>query len=148
MVVTWLENRCALFFRRWSSATRAARPAVLSSHARPNDLGVLRCSRYSTAVNARCRAVGIDPAYTHRFAPTSASFAFCSSHHPMSSIVDRIKNVVVGDQKPEMADSKDEVFIGSIDQGTTSSRFLIFDRQGEPVAVHQEEFSQIYPNPG
>nr|OQO17373.1 hypothetical protein B0A51_15754 [Rachicladosporium sp. CCFEE 5018] len=46
-----------------------------------------------------------------------------------------------------MAQSE-EVFVGSIDQGTTSSRFLIFDKQGEPVAVHQEEFRQRYPNPG
>jgi glycerol kinase len=38
--------------------------------------------------------------------------------------------------------------IGAIDQGTTSSRFLIFNRHGEPVAQHQEEFRQIYPNPG
>lgn len=38
--------------------------------------------------------------------------------------------------------------MGSIDQGTTSSRFLIFNRDGEPVASHQVEFSQIYPNPG
>nr|POE79668.1 glycerol kinase [Quercus suber] len=44
--------------------------------------------------------------------------------------------------------SADEVFVGSIDQGTTSSRFLIFDKSGEPVAVHQEEFSQIHPKPG
>ncbi|CAK4034338.1 probable GUT1-glycerol kinase [Lecanosticta acicola] len=44
--------------------------------------------------------------------------------------------------------SSDEVFVGSIDQGTTSTRFLIFDKRGEPVAIHQEEFSQIYPNPG
>lgn len=42
----------------------------------------------------------------------------------------------------------DEVFVGSIDQGTTSTRFLIFDKHGEPVAEHQEEFTQIYPNPG
>ncbi|SMR49735.1 unnamed protein product [Zymoseptoria tritici ST99CH_3D1] len=44
--------------------------------------------------------------------------------------------------------SSDMDFVGSIDQGTTSTRFLIFDRNGEPVAVHQEEFSQIYPSPG
>jgi hypothetical protein len=44
--------------------------------------------------------------------------------------------------------SSDQVFVGSIDQGTTSTRFLIFDKNGEPVAIHQEEFSQIYPNPG
>ncbi|KAL1977222.1 hypothetical protein VTN31DRAFT_81 [Thermomyces dupontii] len=41
-----------------------------------------------------------------------------------------------------------EVFIGSIDQGTTSSRFLIFNKDGEVVASHQVEFTQIYPNPG
>lgn len=42
----------------------------------------------------------------------------------------------------------DEVYIGSIDQGTTSTRFLIFDKLGEPVATHQEEFKQIHPRPG
>jgi glycerol kinase len=41
-----------------------------------------------------------------------------------------------------------EHFVGSIDQGTTSSRFLIFNKHGEPVASHQVEFTQIYPNPG
>lgn len=39
-------------------------------------------------------------------------------------------------------------FIGAIDQGTTSSRFLIFNKEGEPVASHQAEFRQIYPNSG
>ncbi|WEW61451.1 Glycerol kinase [Emydomyces testavorans] len=41
-----------------------------------------------------------------------------------------------------------ESFIGSIDQGTTSSRFLIFSKAGEVVASHQLEFTQIYPQPG
>lgn len=41
-----------------------------------------------------------------------------------------------------------ETFVGSIDQGTTSTRFLIFNRDGEPVASHHIEFTQIYPNPG
>ncbi|CAG8589281.1 8024_t:CDS:2, partial [Acaulospora morrowiae] len=36
----------------------------------------------------------------------------------------------------------------SIDQGTTSSRFLIFDQNGVVVTYHQIEFSQYYPNPG
>ncbi|EAU33563.1 glycerol kinase 2 [Aspergillus terreus NIH2624] len=40
------------------------------------------------------------------------------------------------------------MFVGSIDQGTTSTRFLIFNHEGEPVASHQVEFTQIYPNPG
>jgi glycerol kinase len=44
--------------------------------------------------------------------------------------------------------STQESFVGSIDQGTTSSRFLIFNKSGEPVASHQLEFKQIYPHPG
>lgn len=37
-------------------------------------------------------------------------------------------------------------FIGSIDQGTTSSRFLIFNKNGEPVASHQEVcYQQLIP---
>ena len=39
-------------------------------------------------------------------------------------------------------------FIGSIDQGTTSTRFLIFNGTGNPVASHQIEFKQMYPHPG
>jgi glycerol kinase len=39
-------------------------------------------------------------------------------------------------------------FVGAIDQGTTSTRFLIFNPQGEVVALHQIEFTQIYPQPG
>ena len=39
-------------------------------------------------------------------------------------------------------------FIGSIDQGTTSTRFLVFDGLGTPVASHQVEFKQIYPHSG
>ncbi|KEF57655.1 glycerol kinase [Exophiala aquamarina CBS 119918] len=45
-----------------------------------------------------------------------------------------------------MAGSK--TFIGSIDNGTTSSRFLIFDAAGNPVAQHQIEFKQYYPHSG
>ena len=41
-----------------------------------------------------------------------------------------------------------QAFIGAIDQGTTSSRFLIFNQRGEVVVTHQIEFTQIYPQPG
>ncbi|QSS58987.1 glycerol kinase [Histoplasma capsulatum] len=41
-----------------------------------------------------------------------------------------------------------QTFLGSIDQGTTSSRFLIFSAAGDVVASHQLEFRQIYPQPG
>lgn len=43
---------------------------------------------------------------------------------------------------------KEEEFVGSVDQGTTSSRFIIFNAQGEPVASHQLEFNNIYPQSG
>lgn len=39
-------------------------------------------------------------------------------------------------------------FILSLDQGTTSSRAIIFDNFGQPVATAQKEFTQIYPKPG
>jgi glycerol kinase len=39
-------------------------------------------------------------------------------------------------------------FIGAIDQGTTSTRFLVFDRAGRIVASAQKEHRQIYPQPG
>ncbi|MGH8705330.1 MAG: FGGY family carbohydrate kinase, partial [Burkholderiales bacterium] len=36
----------------------------------------------------------------------------------------------------------------ALDQGTTSSRAIIFDETGYPVAVAQREFKQHYPEPG
>src|ERR1043166_7893082 len=39
-------------------------------------------------------------------------------------------------------------YIGAIDQGTTSTRFIVFDRTGRIVSVAQKEHQQIYPQPG
>jgi glycerol kinase len=39
-------------------------------------------------------------------------------------------------------------FIGSIDQGTTSTRCIIFDQQGDIIAMDQREHEQIYPKAG
>ncbi|MDR1827465.1 MAG: glycerol kinase GlpK [Methylobacteriaceae bacterium] len=39
-------------------------------------------------------------------------------------------------------------YVGAIDQGTTSSRFIVFDRKGAIISVAQKEHEQIYPNPG
>ena len=38
--------------------------------------------------------------------------------------------------------------VAAIDQGTTSSRCILFDRSGRPVASHQLEHAQITPRPG
>ena|ERR1039458_4679981 len=39
-------------------------------------------------------------------------------------------------------------YIGALDQGTTSSRFIVFDRSGRIVSSAQSEHEQIYPQAG
>ncbi|HWF47703.1 MAG TPA: glycerol kinase GlpK [Bryobacteraceae bacterium] len=39
-------------------------------------------------------------------------------------------------------------YIGAIDQGTTSTRFIVFDRSGQIVSSAQRPHEQIYPKPG
>ena len=39
-------------------------------------------------------------------------------------------------------------YILAFDQGTTSSRAIVFNRNGEMLSVAQKEFSQIFPQPG
>jgi len=39
-------------------------------------------------------------------------------------------------------------YIGALDQGTTSTRFMVFDRSGAVVSAAQREHQQIYPQPG
>ncbi|MBC7923310.1 MAG: glycerol kinase GlpK [Ferruginibacter sp.] len=39
-------------------------------------------------------------------------------------------------------------YIAAIDQGTTSTRFIVFDRKGNIVSSAQQEHRQIYPQPG
>jgi len=39
-------------------------------------------------------------------------------------------------------------FVGAVDQGTTSTRFMIFDHDGNEVARHQLEHTQYLPRPG
>jgi glycerol kinase len=42
----------------------------------------------------------------------------------------------------------DHRYILALDQGTTSSRAILFDHNGRILAQHSQEFEQIYPNPG
>jgi glycerol kinase len=39
-------------------------------------------------------------------------------------------------------------YVGALDQGTTSTRFMVFDHHGQVVTVDQKEHEQIYPKPG
>lgn len=65
-------------------------------------------------------------------------------HVENSALAQHVENVA----QPVAQEMEDEVFLGSIDQGTTSSRFIIFNRQGEPVEGHQIEFENLYPESG
>jgi len=69
---------------------------------------------------------------------------------PGTPLPEGVKTVRPG--MPRFTTSKENVlaqfFIGSIDQGTTSTRFIIFDGTGSPVASHQHEFQQHYPESG
>src|SRR5215510_14199438 len=40
------------------------------------------------------------------------------------------------------------MYIAALDQGTTSTRFMVFDRSGKIVAAAQKEHQQIFPQPG
>lgn len=61
---------------------------------------------------------------------------------PKDQVIDSSDGSQLDEQKLK------QFFIGSIDQGTTSTRFIIFDGLGEPVAQHQIEFKQHYPSSG
>lgn len=52
------------------------------------------------------------------------------------------KDLLRGRNKEQMA------YIGALDQGTTSTRFIIFDRKGDIVSVAQKEHAQLFPHPG
>jgi glycerol kinase len=51
------------------------------------------------------------------------------------------------DEERRQDDLKDR-FIGAIDQGTTSTRFIIFDCVGNPVAKYQAEYRQLHEHSG
>src|SRR5215510_9374511 len=44
--------------------------------------------------------------------------------------------------------SVSQEYILALDQGTTSSRAILFDRSGAPAAIAQQEFEQVFPQPG
>ena len=125
--------RCPVFF-----TCRPARPVVVPLVV--PTLPSLSCYRFATATRFKARRLAAAAAETGTKQLTSSI--------PVSATVSKITNQDSDERRTTAMASTEEVFVGSIDQGTTSSRFLIFDKAGEPVALHQEEFSQIYPHPG
>jgi len=65
----------------------------------------------------------------------------------------RVPDPIIQSELPEGIEEtaeelKQHWFVGSIDQGTTSSRFIIFDGEGNVVVKHQIEFENLYPKSG
>ena len=56
------------------------------------------------------------------------------------------ERIVPGLRRERWAAVKSAVLV--IDQGTTSSRSIVFDSGGAPVSIAQEEIPQIFPQPG
>jgi glycerol kinase len=63
-----------------------------------------------------------------------------------------MEKTTMGDQSKDGqfqdGQSTDGQYILALDQGTTSSRAMLFDRSGNIVSMAQKEFRQIYPQPG
>jgi glycerol kinase len=47
-----------------------------------------------------------------------------------------------------MSDASSPRYVAAVDQGTTGTRFMIFDQTGQVIAARYEEHTQIYPQPG
>lgn len=45
-------------------------------------------------------------------------------------------------------ENQKEQYILALDQGTTSSRAIVFDKKGQIISIAQKEFTQIFPKPG
>ncbi|KAI9103165.1 hypothetical protein DFS34DRAFT_355204 [Phlyctochytrium arcticum] len=94
------------------------------------------------------------------FKPSSSSSDSTSASTPLFTLprksVDRAAkmsakaaNTVVQAVSAAIVEKKPpQTFVGSIDQGTSSSRFIVFDTEGAIVVEHQMEFEQIYPQAG
>ena len=59
-----------------------------------------------------------------------------------------IKADTTSDQSQVREMHRERLLLGSIDQGTTSSRFHIFDHDGDLIAGHQLSFENLYPHSG
>ena len=95
------------------------------------------------------------PLYTRSFPTTARSWSYQSICALATSSLRTLtmtgaasgQHTCDGDTRHSQAKSSGG-FVGSIDQGTTSSRFFIFDTFGTPIASHQIEFEQLYPQSG
>src|ERR1043166_386452 len=111
--------------------------------------GSCRCSRSPDLWCAAAAIMGPSraeaPAFGRRLSTATISpRPRCATPDgPVGYSSDRPRPAATASQGTAVAD-----FLLAIDQGTTSTRSILFDRSLEPVASAQQEFRQIYPRPG
>ncbi|KAI2636713.1 glycerol kinase [Xylaria nigripes] len=101
-----------------------------------------------TSVSHRCAASQHqnDPSIVQNNTMPPSEFWSSTTHQTMLDNRECKRQRLSEDNAPDH--EPEEWFIGSVDQGTTSSRFIIFDRFADPVASHQIEFENLYPHSG
>src|SRR5690606_8066967 len=82
-----------------------------------------------------------DPQHGPPHEQPSERAALCTSSLPNEQFSERTERIDEGD-------AMTDTFVAAIDQGTTSSRCIVFDQHGAIVAVDQREHRQIFPRPG
>ena len=60
----------------------------------------------------------------------------------------RTNNGRLHNRMGDIQNTQKKTYIMALDQGTTSSRCILFDKQGNICSMAQKEFTQIYPQPG
>ena len=83
-------------------------------------------------------------------APTSDITATAPVEPPVEDVVAASagETFAVAPTDTSQSEQPEEFYVGAIDQGTTSTRFIIFDSQHQAVSEHQMEHRQICPKPG
>ena len=61
---------------------------------------------------------------------------------------DEMNNGRLHNRMGDIQNTQKKTYIMALDQGTTSSRCILFDKQGNICSMAQKEFTQIYPQPG
>jgi glycerol kinase len=72
----------------------------------------------------------------------------CSGPNGIRPLQNQERSVSAGALSLQGKKTMEKKYVGAIDQGTTSTRFIIFNHSGDIVAGHQVEHKQIYPQAG
>src|SRR5215471_13150584 len=79
---------------------------------------------------------------------TAAAFVIATMTPARAHSTMRVACVATGRRPRRLRSESSMSFVLALDQGTTSSRALVFDRAGVVRAIAQQEFRQIFPQPG